>query len=312
MSSLTFQSKYRLQSGHEIPVLGYGFQKQSAELTLYDSTTGIYDVRLNQYLVLNPLTVISPSSVAEKATLEALNVGFRHVDSAIMYRNEKPCGKAILNSGLDRSQIFFTTKIPPESMGYESTKRAINSSLREAVQEYFDLILIHAPYGGKKARLGSWDALVEAQKAGKVKSIGVSNYGIHHLEELEAYIQGDGGGQIDVGQYELHPWLDHSDIVEWLQKRKIVVEAYSPLAHGSRLTESVLLSIGKKYGKTPAQVMIRWSLQMGFVPLPKSTTPKRIRENADVFDFELAAEDMKLLDTGEYSPTDWDPTVDED
>jgi diketogulonate reductase-like aldo/keto reductase len=123
-------------------------------------------------------------------------------------------------------------------------------------------ILIHAPYGGKKARLGSWDALVEAQKAGKVRSIGISNYGIHHLEELEDYIQGGGGGQIDVGQYELHPWLDHSDIVEWLQKRKIVVEAYSPLAHGSRLTESVLLSIGKKYGKTPAQVMIRWSLQM--------------------------------------------------
>lgn len=95
-----------------------------------------------------------------------------------------------------------------------------------------------------------------------MKSIGVSNYGIHHLEELEAYIQAGGGGKIDVGQYELHPWLDHSDIVEWLQKRKIVVEAYSPLAHGSRLTEPVLLSIGKKYGKTPAQVLIRWSLQM--------------------------------------------------
>ncbi|CRL22358.1 Aldo/keto reductase [Penicillium camemberti] len=281
MAKLTLQSKHQLQSGHEIPVIGYGV-----------------------YMI--------PSSATEKATLEALNVGFRHVDSAIMYRNEKPCGKAILNSNLDRSQIFFTTKIPPGSMGYESTKRAINSSLREAAQEYFDLILIHAPYGGKEARLGSWDALVEAQKAGKVKSIGVSNYGIHHLEELEAYIQGGGGGQIDVGQYELHPWLDHSDIVEWLQKRKIVVEAYSPLAHGSRLTEPVLLSIGNKYGKTPAQVLIRWSLQMGFVPLPKSTTPKRIRENADVFDFELADEDMKLLDTGEYSPTDWDPTVDED
>ncbi|KAK4861764.1 hypothetical protein LT330_003799 [Penicillium expansum] len=281
MAKLTLQSKHRLQSGHEIPVIGYGV-----------------------YMI--------PSSATEKVTLEALNVGFRHVDSAIMYRNEKPCGKAILNSNLDRSQIFFTTKIPPGSMGYESTKRAINSSLREAAQEYFDLILIHAPYGGKEARLGSWDGLVEAQKAGKAKSIGVSNYGIHHLEELEAYIQGGGGGQIDVGQYELHPWLDHSDIVEWLQERGIVVEAYSPLAHGSRLSEPVLLSIGKKYGKTPAQVLIRWSLQMGFVPLPKSTTPKRIRENADVFDFELAAEDMKLLDTGEYSPTDWDPTVDED
>ncbi|CAG7925665.1 unnamed protein product [Penicillium olsonii] len=253
-----------------------------------------------------------PSSKTEKVTAEALNVGFRHVDSAIMYRNEKPCGKAIQNSQLDRSEVFFTTKIPPESMGYESAKRAINSSLREAAQDYFDLILIHAPYGGKKARLGSWDALVEAQKEGKAKAIGVSNYGIHHLEELEKYIQAGGGGQIDVGQYELHPWLDHSDIVEWLQSRKIIVEAYSPLAHGSRLREPVLSSIGQKYGKTPAQVLIRWSLQMGFVPLPKSSTPQRIRENADVFDFELAEEDMKLLDTGEYEPTDWDPTVDDD
>ncbi|KAJ5818131.1 Aldo/keto reductase subgroup [Penicillium riverlandense] len=233
-----------------------------------------------------------------------------------MYRNEKACGKAIGNSGLDRSEIFFTTKIPPGSMGYERTKRAIEGSLREAEQEYFDLyvhaILIHAPYGGKEARLGSWRALAEAQKAGKTKSIGVSNYGIHHLEELESYIQSGGGGQIDVGQYELHPWLDHSDITAWLQQRNIVVEAYSPLAHGTRFDEDVLHRIGKKHNKSPAQVLIRWSLQMGFVPLPKSVTAQRIRENADVFDFELDAQDMKMLDTGEYSPTDWDPTVDKD
>ncbi|KAK9855080.1 Aldo/keto reductase subgroup [Penicillium brevicompactum] len=255
------------------------------------------------------LTLQSKHKLLSGHEIPALGYG---VDSAIMYRNEKPCGKAIQKSELDRSEIFFTTKIPPEAMGYESTKRAINSSLREAAQDYFDLILIHAPYGGKKARLGSWDALVEAQKEGKTKAIGVSNYGIHHLEELENYIHGGGGGQIDVGQYELHPWLDHSDIVEWLQSRNIIVEAYSPLAHGSRLREPVLGSIGKKYGKTPAQVLIRWSLQMGFVPLPKSATPQRIRENTDVFDFELAEEDMNLLDTGEYEPTDWDPTVDSD
>lgn len=123
-------------------------------------------------------------------------------------------------------------------------------------------ILIHAPYGGREARLGSWKALVEAQKAGKTKSIGVSNYGIHHLEELEEYIKGGGGGEISVGQYELHPWLDHSDIAAWLHKRNIIVEAYSPLAHGERLREPVLKNIGKKYGKSPAQVLIRWSFQM--------------------------------------------------
>lgn len=123
-------------------------------------------------------------------------------------------------------------------------------------------ILIHAPYGGKDARLGSWRALVEAQKAGKTKSIGVSNYGIHHLEELEEYIKNGGGGEISVGQYELHPWLDHSDIAEWLHTRGVVVEAYSPLAHGTRFGEVALKDIGGKYGKSPAQVLIRWSLQM--------------------------------------------------
>ena len=167
-----------------------------------------------------------------------------------------------------------------------------------------------------------------------MRSIGVSNYGIHHLEELEEYIQNGGGGEISVGQYELHPWLDHSDIIEWLQKRNIIVEAYSPLAHGERLNEPVLQTIAKKYNKSSAQVMIRWSLQMvspchnerlkrrtclikyitiqGLLPLPKSVTPQRIRENTEVFDFELSPEDMKLLDTGEYCPTDWDPTVDDD
>ncbi|KAB8216489.1 NADP-dependent oxidoreductase domain-containing protein [Aspergillus novoparasiticus] len=206
-SPQTLQSTYRLSSGHEIPILGYG------------------------------------------------------VDSAIMYRNEKACGRAIAKSGLDRSQIFFTTKIPPGSMGYERTKRAVESSLREAGVEYFDLILIHAPYGGKEDRLGSWKALVEAQKAGKTKSIGVSNYGIHHLDELEEYIQQGGGGTINVGQYEIHPWCAREDIVEWLQKRNIVVEAYSPLAHGTRMGETVLKELGKKYNKSPAQIMIRWCLQ---------------------------------------------------
>ncbi|KAE8384612.1 NADP-dependent oxidoreductase domain-containing protein [Aspergillus alliaceus] len=207
MPPQTLQSTYRLNSGHEIPILGYG------------------------------------------------------VDSAVMYRNEKACGRAIAASGLDREKVFFTTKIPPGSMGYERTKRAVENSLREADVGYFDLILIHAPYGGKEDRLGSWRALVEAQKAGKTKSIGVSNYGIHHLEELEEYIRQGGGGTIDVGQYEIHPWCAREDIVEWLQARNVVVEAYSPLAHGSRMKERLLSELGTKYGKSPAQIMIRWGLQ---------------------------------------------------
>ncbi|KAJ5735268.1 uncharacterized protein N7483_000393 [Penicillium malachiteum] len=279
MAQHNIQSTHKLLSGHEIPVLGFG---------------------------------VPPPPSTEKVVQEALKVGFRHVDSAIMYGNEKGCGRALQNSELDRSEIFLTTKIPPGSMGYTPTKRAIRKSLQEAATDYFDLILIHAPYGGQEARIGSWRALVEAQQAGYVRSIGVSNYGVHHLEELEDYIKNGGGGEISVGQWELHPWLDHSDITAWCHSRGIVVEAYSPLAHGERLDEPVLASIGKKYGKSPAQVMIRWSLQMGFLPLPKSKTSARIRENADVFDFELSEEDMAQLDTGEYAPTDWDPTVDED
>lgn len=146
--------------------------------------------------------------------------------------------------------------------------QSTSSTPNGKADDYDPRILIHAPYGGKKDRLGSWDALVEAQCAGKVKSIGVSNYGIHHLEELEEYIKTGGGGEISAGQYELHPWLDHSDIAEWLQTRGIVVEAYSPLAHGTRFREPVLQTIGKKYNKSPAQVLIRWSLQMVSAFLP--------------------------------------------
>jgi len=122
-------------------------------------------------------------------------------------------------------------------------------------------MLIHAPYGGKEDRLGTWRALVEAQKAGKIRSLGVSNFGIQHLEELEAYIQAGGGGQISVGQYEIHPWCPREDIAEWLQKRNVIVEAYSPLVQATRMKETVLQTLAQKHGKTPAQILIRWSLQ---------------------------------------------------
>jgi diketogulonate reductase-like aldo/keto reductase len=175
---------------------------------------------------------------------------------------------------------------------------------------------------------------VEAQKTGKARSIGVSNFGVHHLEELEEYIQSGGGGRIEVGQYELHPWLARADLVDWLHKRGAVVEAYSPLARGTRMNEPTIQAISKKHKKTPAQILIRWSLQkvspkrmetfvrgglanvklflQGFVPLPKSATPERIKENTDVFDFELDEDDMKLLHTEEYSPCAWDPTTQRD
>ena len=240
----------------------------------------------------------------------------RQVDSAAAYRNEAPCGIAVLKSGIPREEIFFTSKIPPRSLSYENTKAQVEKTLKETGFDYIDLMLIHAPYGGRENRKGAWRALLEAQEEGKIRSLGVSNYGVHHLDEMEVYMKeleeerGKGkGGAIDVGQYELHPWLARPDIVQWCEKRGIILEAYSPLVRGRRGDEKILQPTMKKYGKSAAQVLMRWSLQNGFVPLPKSVTPSRIEENADVYDFELTAEEMKSLETGEYKPCAWDPTV---
>lgn len=234
-----------------------------------------------------------------------------------MYRNEEPSAAAIKKSGLDRSEIFFTSKVPPRGLGYERAKAQVDASLKLTGLEYIDLMLLHAPYGGSQARKGAWKALVEAQEAGKIRSIGVSNYGVQHLNELETHIKeleqergGEGrGGKISVGQWEVHPWLPRKDIADWCNARNVVVQAYCPLVRGRRMDEPALVSLVKKHGKTAAQILVRWSLQKGFVPLPKSVTPSRIVENADVYDFELDVEDMKALDFNVYEPCAWDPTV---
>ncbi|KAJ5517636.1 Aldo/keto reductase subgroup [Penicillium expansum] len=278
---LSLTSTRKILSGYEIPVLGYG----------------LYQVA---------------GAIAEDVTDKALKAGYRHIDSAAVYANERECISAVEGSELSRSDVFITTKVLPDAVGYEAAKRSIDDSLKKAKTNYFDLILLHAPFGGKDGRLGAWRALVESQKAGKARSIGVSNFGLHHLKELEEYIQRTGEGRIEVGQYELHPWLGRAELVDWLRERDVLIEAYSPLARGTRMDEPILWAISKKHGKNPAQVLIRWSLQKGFVPLPKSATPKRIQENADVFDFELDEDDMKALHTDDYTPSTWDPTVQKD
>lgn len=201
-------------------------------------------------------------------------------------------------------------------------------------------MLLHQPRGGSENRKGAWLAvrsrslpgprsspftlpwltntqLVEAVEAGKIRSIGVSNYGVHHLNELEAYISkleaergGKGrGGIISINQVELHPWLGRKDIVDWCTARGVFLEAYCPIVRGARFDEPSVKKLADKYGKTPAQVLIRWSLDKGFIPLPKSVTPGRILANADVFDFSLTGEEVRALETDEYSPVAWDPTV---
>ncbi|KAF2822474.1 Aldo/keto reductase [Ophiobolus disseminans] len=288
MAPLTISSKYRMNSGYEIPVLGYG----------------VYQ---------------TPADVASEVVQHALKVGYRHVDSAVAYRNEQPSAEGMKNSGLSREELFFTTKIPPKDMGYDSAKKHIENSLNITGFDYVDLYLLHSPYGGKTNRIGAWKALVEGVEAGKIRSIGVSNYGVHHLDELEAWIkqteatEGKGkGGILSINQVELHPWLARPDIAEWCKKRCVLLQAYSPLVRATRNEDPLLQPLAKKYNKTPSQVLIRWSLQMGFVPLPKSVTPSRIEENADVYDFELTGEEMKSLDTGAYEVCAWDPTKSHD
>ena len=249
-----------------------------------------------------------------------------------MYHNEAECAVAIKKvcspqslpllitytnsrqSGIPRSEVFFTTKIAPKSLSYDSTKKQISDSLQATGFSYLDLVLIHAPFGGRDARKSSWKALVEAQKAGQVRSLGVSNFGLHHLQEMEEYtaeLESEGGGKsaVDVGQWEIHPWMNRSDVVGWCKKKGVVVEAFAPLVRSSRSEEPVLQELGKKYGKSTAQILVRWSLQKGYVPLPKSVTLSRIEENRDLYDFALSDEEMGRLEMDRYESCAWDPTT---
>lgn len=288
MAKLTLNSRYRMNSGHEIPVLGYG----------------VYQ---------------TPADTAQDVVGHAIKHGYRHIDSAVAYRNEAPSAQGLKESGVPRDELFFTTKIPPKDLRYETAKQHIENTLEITGLGYIDLYLLHSPYGGREARIGAWRALVEGVEAGKIRSIGVSNYGVHHLDELEGWIkekegkEGEGkGGVISINQIELHPWLARPDIVGWCKQRGVLCEAYCPLVRATKNDDPLLVSLARKYNKTPAQILLRWSLQMGFVPLPKSVTKSRIEENAQVFDYELTQEEMDSLCTGVYEPCAWDPTTSHD
>jgi diketogulonate reductase-like aldo/keto reductase len=202
-------------------------------------------------------------------------------------------------------------------LNYDTAKAQVERTLAETGLDYIDLMLLHAPYGGSAGRKGAWKALVEAVEAGKVRSIGVSNYGVHHLDELEQHIKeleaergGPGkGGVLSIGQWEIHPWCAREDIAAWCKERGVAVEAYSPLVRGERWGDKTLKALADKYGKTEAQILIRWSLQKGYLPLPKSVNDHRIKANADVYDFELTDDEVNQLQTDEYAPVCWDPNV---
>jgi len=233
----------------------------------------------------------------------SLDAGYRLIDTAKIYGNEKGVGKAIRECGIPREQIFVTTKLWNKDQGYEKAHKAFEKSLKTLGLEYVDLFLIHWPVAA--ARLESWKALVDIAASGKCRAIGVSNYTIPHLQELM--------NNFDVlpvvNQVEFHPFLYQKDLLDFCVQHNIRLEAYSPLAHGEKLSDPRITVIAKKYEKSNAQILIRWSLQHGLVVIPKSTHSQRIIENIAVYDFLLSEEDMAALDSlNENLRTCWDPT----
>ena len=244
-------------------------------------------------------------AACETAVLAALEAGYRHIDTAAMYGNEESVGAAVRTSGIPRENIFVTTKLWNSDHG--NPERALETSLRKLKMDYVDLYLIHYPV---RERRRSWRSLEALRVGGKARSIGVSNFTIRHLNELLAETKTVPA----VNQVEFHPYLYQRDLLNFCAGRGIALEAYSPLTKGERLKDPKLVAVATKYsksgaGKSTAQILIRWALQHGLIVIPKSANRKRIFENADVFDFEISAADMQLLDGfNENLRTCWDPT----
>ncbi|AST07077.1 aldo/keto reductase [Anoxybacillus flavithermus] len=226
-----------------------------------------------------------------RAVRTALEVGYRHIDTAAFYDNEKGVGQAVRKSGIPRDEIFVTTKVWNSDQGYESTLQAFDASLKKLGFDYIDLYLVHWPVKGKYKE--TYKALEKLYKDGFVRAIGVSNFQIHHLEDILS----DCEIKPMVNQVEFHPRLTQKPLLDFCKQHDIQLEAWSPLMRGGDLlNERTLVNIAQKYGKTPAQVILRWDLQHEVVTIPKSVTPERIAQNANIFDFALTKEDMDAID----------------
>ncbi len=232
----------------------------------------------------------------ENAVRWALETGYRSIDTAMIYGNEAGVGKAIHESGLSRNEIFVTTKIWNTDQGYDSTLAAFETSLNLLKMEYVDLYLVHWPVKGKYKE--TWRAMETIYRNGRAKAIGISNFLVHHLEDLLPSVE----IMPMVNQVEFHPYLQQPDLQELCKRNRIQMEAWSPIMKGKVLQVPELVALGKKYGKSAVQVTLRWILQQDIVAIPKSVHRDRIVANADLYDFELSAEDMSLiagLDRGE-------------
>jgi diketogulonate reductase-like aldo/keto reductase len=248
------------------------------------------------------LGVWQASGKTKSAVLSALAAGYRHVDTAAVYGNEVQVGAAIAESGMPRDQVFVTSKLWNADHGYDKALKAFDTTLKRLKLDYLDLYLIHWPVPG--LRLESWRALEQLYAEKRVRSIGVSNFLVPQLRELKSAAK----VLPAVNQIELTPFLQRRDTVALCKELGITLEAYSPLTRGQRLGHPVLVEVAQQVGKSPAQVLLRWGLQHGFVVLPKSVTPARIEENAKLFDFSLDDAAMaRLNDLEEGLVTGWNP-----
>lgn len=269
MKDLNINSKVKLNNGIEMPVIALGTYK------VPDGDD-----------VMNEITW-------------ALEAGYRSIDTAKIYKNEEGVGKAIKNFSIKREEIFITTKLWNADQGYDTTLQSIDESLHKLGLDYVDLYLVHWPTADVNAkesinkRIDTWKAMEEIYASGKAKAIGVSNYTVKHLEEMKDYAK----VLPAVNQVEFHPYLFQKELLEYCNDNQIILEAYRPLTNGQRIDNPVLGNLARKYNKTNAQILIRWSLQHGCVPLPKSMKQKHIKENIEVFDFMLADSEMEEIDS---------------
>ena len=234
--------------------------------------------------------LMSDVAVCESSVKSALLSGYRLIDTAIAYRNERAVGRGIRGSGIPREDIFLTTKLWPSHYAYEKARVAIAESVERLDSGYLDMLLLHQPVGDI---VGAWSAMEEAVDQGAVRSIGVSNFTVADLESLlpKARIRPV------LDQVELHPHWQQPELLPYLSSQGIVAEAWYPLGHGSKslLTESAILAAATAHSKSPVQIILRWHVQRGFVAIPKSTDPRHIASNIDVFDFALTVEEMSAI-----------------
>lgn len=265
LTSLT--SDLKLSNGVTVPGLGYG-------------------------------TYQTPPEDAYRAVTDALAVGYRHIDTAARYGNESGVGQAVKDSGLKREEVFITSKLWNTERGYDKTMAAFEKTLAELGTDYLDLYLIHWPANEKQfgqeaaaLNLDTWRAFEDLYKAGKIKAIGVSNFMPNHLEALLAQAE----IKPMVNQIEVHPGWPQTEAIRYCQRNDILVEAWAPLGEAAALSNPVLAKIAAKYDHTPAQVCLRWEIQQGILPLPKSVHKERMAENTKLFDFELTEDEMDII-----------------